>query len=47
MTNECTHYAVVMDPKEGKVVWLKRFLESVKNEESEDDYTVSEDSSFT
>ena len=47
VTNECTHYAVIMDPKEGKVVWLKRFLESVKNEESEDDYTVSEDSSFT
>jgi hypothetical protein len=29
VTNECTHYAVVMDPKEGQVVWLRRFLEPV------------------
>jgi hypothetical protein len=24
-TNECTHYAVVMDPKEGKVVWCRAY----------------------
>lgn len=29
ITNECTHYATVMDPKEGNIVWLKRFLEPV------------------
>lgn len=23
--NESTHYAVVMDPAEGKVVWAKRY----------------------
>lgn len=26
-TNETTHYAVVMDPKAGEVVWAKRWLE--------------------
>ncbi|KAK0653335.1 hypothetical protein DIS24_g6142 [Lasiodiplodia hormozganensis] len=26
-TNETTHYAVVMDPKAGEVVWVKRWLE--------------------
>ena len=33
VTNECTHFAVVMDPKEGKVVWLKRFLEPIENDQ--------------
>ncbi len=27
IVNECTHFAVLMDPKEGRVVWLKRRLE--------------------
>ena len=31
ITNECTHYAAMMDPKKGDVVWLKRFLEPVEN----------------
>lgn len=26
-TNECTHYAVVMDPKAGDVVWARRWLD--------------------
>ena len=33
VTNECTHFAVVMDPKEGKVVWLKRFLGPIENDQ--------------
>ena len=24
-TNECTHFAVVMDPQEGRVVWIRRY----------------------
>lgn len=47
VTNECTHFAVIMDPKKGKLVWLKRFLESVENEDSDDNYIVSDDSSYT
>lgn len=31
ITNEETHYSVVMDPKAGKVVWIKRFSEPIKN----------------
>lgn len=27
--NESTHYGVVMDPKKGKVIWIKSFLEPV------------------
>lgn len=26
VANECTHYAVVMDPKKGEIVWLRRYL---------------------
>ncbi|MCJ1484187.1 hypothetical protein MMC06_004355 [Schaereria dolodes] len=29
VTNEETHFAVVMDPKEGQIVWIKRYLEPV------------------
>ncbi|KAL1847878.1 hypothetical protein Plec18167_004840 [Paecilomyces lecythidis] len=29
VTNETTHYAVVMDPKEGEIVWIKRYLDPV------------------
>ena len=29
ITNEETHYAVVMDPKAGKVIWERRYLEPV------------------
>lgn len=29
ITNETTHYAVVMDPTEGEVVWVKRYLHPV------------------
>ncbi|KAI9723041.1 MAG: hypothetical protein M1812_001490 [Candelaria pacifica] len=28
IVNECTHFTTLMDPKEGKVVWLKRRLEA-------------------
>ncbi len=27
IANECTHYAVVMDPKRGAVAWVRRWLE--------------------
>jgi hypothetical protein len=27
VTNETTHFATVMDPLEGKVVWIRRYLE--------------------
>ena len=30
IVNEETHFAVVMDPREGKVVWVKRYLEPVE-----------------
>ena len=30
ITNEETHYSVVMDPKAGQVVWIKRFLEPIE-----------------
>ena len=26
-TNECTHFAVVLDPREGRVVWVRRYTE--------------------
>jgi hypothetical protein len=29
VTNESTHYTVIMDPKTGKIVWLRRLLEPV------------------
>ena len=29
IANEETHYAVVMDPKAGNVVWERRYLEPV------------------
>ncbi|GAD93564.1 hypothetical protein CIMG_06504 [Paecilomyces variotii No. 5] len=29
VTNETTHYAVFMDPKEGEIVWIKRYLEPI------------------
>lgn len=35
VSNECTHYAVVMDPKKGSVVWLKRYLEPLVESEGE------------
>ena len=28
--NEETHFATIMDPKDGKVVWIKRYLEPLK-----------------
>jgi hypothetical protein len=43
VTNECTHYAVVLDPKKGEIVWLKRFLEPVDNP-AEDSSTSDDDS---
>ena len=30
LTNEETHYGVVMDPTEGKIVWLERYLEPLQ-----------------
>ncbi|KZP24839.1 hypothetical protein FIBSPDRAFT_856640 [Athelia psychrophila] len=39
ITNECTHYATILDPKEGTVNWLKRFLDPV--ESSDGSFTVS------
>jgi len=48
ITNESTHYAAVMDPKKGDVVWLKRFLEPVENSDDDDNrITVSVDWSST
>ncbi|KAI9802544.1 MAG: hypothetical protein M1833_001616 [Piccolia ochrophora] len=29
ITNECTHYAAVMDPRRGEVVWVERYLKPV------------------
>ncbi|PGH12417.1 hypothetical protein AJ80_06724 [Polytolypa hystricis UAMH7299] len=29
ITNELTHFATVMDPSEGKVVWVRRYIEPV------------------
>ncbi|CAD6589315.1 MAG: N-acylsphingosine amidohydrolase (acid ceramidase) 1 [Alectoria sarmentosa] len=29
--NEETHFATVMDPKDGKVVWIKRYIEAVED----------------
>jgi hypothetical protein len=29
--NECTHYAVIMDPKEGVVVWCRRWKKPLKS----------------
>ena len=29
ITNEVTHFAAVMDPRAGRVVWIRRFLEAV------------------
>ncbi|KAI9707785.1 MAG: hypothetical protein M1836_000747 [Candelina mexicana] len=34
--NECTHFAVLMDPREGKVLWLKRRLEAYSAPDVED-----------
>jgi hypothetical protein len=28
IVNECTHYAVIMDPREGEIVWCRRWKES-------------------
>ena len=28
--NECTHYAVIMDPKEGDIVWCRRWKKPLK-----------------
>lgn len=42
ITNETTHFAAVMDPMEGKVVWVRRYLNAVEepgissSEEGED-----------
>ena len=30
--NECTHFACVMDPVEGRVVWCRRWMEPVTDE---------------
>ena len=32
ITNEMTHFATLMDPKAGKVVWLKRYLRPLESE---------------
>jgi hypothetical protein len=29
IVNECTHYAVIMDPKKGELVWCRRWKESL------------------
>ncbi|KAJ9217241.1 hypothetical protein DTO166G4_1296 [Paecilomyces variotii] len=29
VTNETTHYAMLMDPTEGEIIWIKRYLEPV------------------
>jgi hypothetical protein len=29
--NECTHYAVIMDPKEGEIVWCRRWKKPLKS----------------
>ena len=31
--NECTHFSCVMDPKEGKIAWVKSFLEPPEPED--------------
>ena len=28
-TNECTHFAAVLDPKEGNVAWCRRWMKPV------------------
>lgn len=43
ITNECTHYAVVMDPKNGEVMWLKRFLEPIEDSGDGSFYVSSDD----
>lgn len=43
ITNECTHYTTILDPKKGTVKWLKRFLDPV--EPQDDNFTVSSDGS--
>jgi len=43
VTNECTHYAVVLDPKKGGIVWLKRFSEPVEDSSTSDDSTSDDD----
>ena len=40
ITNEETHYAVIMDAKDGKVVWAERYLEPLECNFSEE--TASE-----
>jgi hypothetical protein len=30
ITNECTHYAVIMDPKKGEIVWTRRWKEPLR-----------------
>ncbi|KAL1627101.1 hypothetical protein SLS54_002640 [Diplodia seriata] len=37
-TNETTHYAVVMDPKTGEVVWARRWLEGEATQSALDDW---------
>lgn len=32
ITNECTHYATVMDPAKGKISWVRRHLDPVAGE---------------
>jgi hypothetical protein len=36
--NECTHYAVIMDPKEGEIRWLRRWLEPYEDVEEQTEY---------
>ena len=36
LTNEETHYGVVMDPTEGEIIWLERYLEPLQFERVED-----------
>ncbi|KAE8154129.1 beta subunit of N-acylethanolamine-hydrolyzing acid amidase-domain-containing protein [Aspergillus avenaceus] len=31
ITNEMTHFAAIMDPRKGKVVWIRRFLEPLRS----------------
>lgn len=35
ITNECTHFATVMDPKLGEVVWVRRYEDPVDTDEEE------------
>jgi hypothetical protein len=34
-TNECTHFAAVLDPAEGKVAWVRRMIEPVESPDEE------------